>query len=137
MHRITRFVFWLDGAVVSTTPDQQLLPGMADLLDAVQHRFELWLVSNYPPQQTAVIIEKNGLSTWFADTAVYALSEQPADHQALLQRLVDAGVITPASSLWIDPDPVRTMLAIRQGIDAGIFVDSARLYRDFGLWGFV
>jgi hypothetical protein len=110
---------------------------MAKLLDALQHRFELWLVSHHPSQQTAGIIAKNSLSRWFEDGSVYFLHEHVVSHQAVLQSLVEAEVIIPGKSLWIDHHPVRTMAAVRQGIDASIFVDSKRLYRDLWLWGIV
>lgn len=137
MQRITRHVFWLEGVIVSPGTVYQIQPGMAKVLDALHHRFELWLVSNYPPQQVAAIISENSLSQWFEDGSVYSLPDYIVDHQAMLQSLVEAGVIIPGKSLWIDPHPIRTMLAIRQGIDATVFVDSERLYRDLGLWGIV
>ncbi len=137
MQRITRLVFWLDGAVVSPGPARQIQPGMAKVLDALQHRFELWLVSNSPSQQAAAVISKNSLSHWFADEAVYSVPDHIVGHQSMLQSLVEAGVIIPGKSLWIDHHPIRTMLAVRQGIDASVFVDSERLYRDLWLWGIV
>lgn len=137
MQRITRLVFWLEGVAVSPNSVHQIQPGMAKVLDALHHRFELWLISNYPSQQAAAVILKSSLSQWFEDEAVYSLPELIVGHQAILQSLVEAGVIIPGKSLWIDHHPVRTMLAVRQGIDASIFVDSERLYRDLGLWGIV
>lgn len=137
MHRITRLVFLLEGVVVSPSSVHQIKPGMAEVLDALHHRLELWLVSSSLSQQVAAVISKNSLDRWFEDEAIYSLPEYISGHQALLQSLVEAGVIIPGKSLWIDHHPVRTMLAVRQGIDASVFVDSKRLYRDLGLWGII
>lgn len=137
MQRITRFVFLLEGVVISPDPAQQIEPGMTKVLDALHRRFELWLVSKYPSQQAADIIAKNSLTRWFENGAVYLLPEHIVDHEAVLQSLVEAEVIIPGKSIWVDHHPVRTMVAVRQGIDASIFVDGKRLYRDLGLWGIV
>lgn len=137
MQRITRLVFWLDGVVVSGTPECQLQPGMAQVLDELKDRFELWLVSDYSARHTTAVISQNGLSSWFDNGAVYVLPDDSASHQVLLQSLVAIRVITPGSSLWIDDHPARTMVAVRQGIDASIFVDARRLRRDLWLWGIV
>jgi hypothetical protein len=82
-------------------------------------------------------MSRNSLSQWFEDGAVYSLPGYIVDHQAMLQWLVEAGAIIPGKSLWIDNHPVRTMLAVRQGIDASVFVDAERLYRDLELWGII
>jgi hypothetical protein len=137
VQRITRFVFWLDGVVVSQSSEHQIQPGMADVFDALQHRFELWLISSYPSPQLADVISKNSLSLWFDDGAVYSLPSHNMGHREMLQWLVVAGVVEPGKSLWIDHDPIRTMLAVRQGIDASIFVDAERLCRDLALWGII
>lgn len=137
MHRITRFVFWLDGVVVSPESGHQIQPGMAGMLDALHDRFELWLVSNYPAQQTTAVFSSNLLSQWFEEKAIYSLPDPAMDNQKILHSLVEEGVIIPGHSLWVDHHPKRTMLALRQGIDASIFVDSKRFYRDLWLWGIV
>ncbi len=137
VHRITRLVFWLDGIVVSQNSEHLIKLGMAGVFDALINHFELRLVSSYPSMQLAAVISKNSLSKWFDDRAVYSLPMQIVDHRAMLQMLIVADVIDPGRSLWIDHDPIRTMLAVRQGIDASIFVDAERLYRDLVLWGII
>ena len=137
VQRITRLVFLMEGVVISPSPLHQIQPGMVNVLDALHHHFDLWLVSTSPPQRVADIISRNSLSRWFEDGTVYSRPEHIVDHQLMMQSLVNAGVIIPGTSLWIDHHPVRTMLAVRQGIDASIFVDSDRLYRDLWLWGIV
>jgi len=137
VHRITRFVFWLDGVVVSQSSEHQIQPGMADVFDTLTNHYELWLVSSYPSQHLAAVISKNSLSQWFDAGAVYSLPLPIVGHRAILQSLVAAGVIIPGKSLWIDHDPIRTMLSVRQGIDASIFVDAERLHRDLVLWGII
>lgn len=137
MFRITRLVFLLEGVVVSPAPEEKIQPGMADVFDELHDRFELWLVSYSAPEQVAAIISKNSLAKWFKGGAVYSLPEDVVGHESMLQAMGEAGVIIPGKSLWIDHHPIRTMLAVRQGIDAGIFVDGRRLYRDLWLWGMV
>jgi hypothetical protein len=110
---------------------------MAKVLDELNHRFELWLVSNYAHEQVSAIILNNSLAQWFENNAVYSIPKPIKDNEAILQSLVDAEVIIPGKSLWIDHHPIRTMLAIRSGIDSSIFVDGDRLYRDLWLWGMV
>jgi hypothetical protein len=137
VQRITRFVFWLEGVVVSPNSAHQIQPGMAKVLDALHHRFELWLISNYPSRQVSAVISDNSLSQWFEDGAVYSLPEHIVGHPESLGSLVEAGVLIPGKSLLVDNHPIRTMLAVRQGIDASVFVDSERLYRDLVLWGII
>ena len=137
MHRITRFVFWLNGVLVTQDCEHTMLPGMAGILDTLSPCFELALVSSCPSQQLDTIIAKNSLSRWFDAGAVYRLPQHMVSDHEILRYLVKEHVIEPGQSLWIDHDPIRTMLAVREGIDAGIFVDSKRFYRDLGLWGIV
>ena len=137
MHRINRLVFLLEGVVTSPDDVYQIQPGITKVLDALYHRFELWMVAKFPSQPVIELISKNSLAHWFEDGAVYSLPERNMGHMAMLQSLVEAGAIIPGKSLWIDCHPVRTMLAVRHGIDATIFVDSHRLYRDLWLWGMV
>jgi hypothetical protein len=137
VHRISRLVFWLNGALVSNDAGRRLLPGMAGLLDELAPGYELWLVSCYPARQTAAVISENALSRWFGRERDYVLPDDVVNHGGILSLMVTAGVVQPGKSLWIDDHPVRTMLAIRQGIDAGIFVDARRLRRDLWLWGIV
>ena len=110
---------------------------MHHVFDDLPDHYELWLVSTLSPQKVAKLISKNSLSKWFDDENVYFLPEHVADHQLLLISLVEEGVIYPGKSLWIDHHPIRTMLAVRQEIDASIFVDAERLHRDLELWGII
>jgi hypothetical protein len=137
VHRITRLVFMLEGVVVSPAPDRMIKPGIAKVLDKLYQRFELWLVSSLTPEQVATIISTNSLAQWFEDDAVCLLPGHVESQEAMLLTMVETGVIMPGKSLWIDDHPIRTMLAVRRGIDASIFVDGDRLYRDLWLWGMV
>jgi hypothetical protein len=130
-------VFVLEGVVVSPEAGNEINPGMVDVFEALRDRFELWLVSTSSAQQTAEIVSINSLSRWFEDGTIHLATENGEDHLAFLQSLVEAGVINPGHSLWIDHHPKRTMIAVRHGIDAGIFIDSRRLYRDLWLWDIV
>jgi beta-phosphoglucomutase-like phosphatase (HAD superfamily) len=111
------------------------LPGMPALVEEMSHRFELWLVSDYPRTWADDILRRSGLSTWFTADDVLILAEPtaPAAYPALFAMLISAGVVCPGSSLWIDSNPLRTSSAMRAGVDALIFVDAARTYREFGM----
>jgi hypothetical protein len=137
VNRIRRLVFWLDGVVVQPSSGYQIPAEMAELLDDLQLRLELAAVASYEPQHLATIIAGSDLHRWFDDEAIYPLPHDIVDHRSILRAAVAAGAITLGESLWIDHDPLRTMLAVRQGIDASIFVDARRLYRDLWLWGLV
>jgi hypothetical protein len=100
----------------------------------------LCLVSDYPREWLVYASNHNtDLPQWFEPQHTFYTPElKPlADHRGLLRALVEAGAVVPGTSLWVDYHPKRTMLAIREGIDAAVYVDAGRLYRDFWLWGFV
>ncbi len=115
------------------------LPGMPKLIGELAATVEMALASDYPRRWLEPALEQGRLARWFADERAFVIAERgvPADSGVLFEALVGSGVITPGSSLWIDHNPARTAVALRRGIDAGIFVDAGRLYRDLGLWGLV
>jgi len=41
------------------------------------------------------------------------------------------------NSVLVDWNPLRTKAALNAGLDAAIFEDTNRFYRDLGLWGIV
>jgi hypothetical protein len=132
--RITRLVFWLESVVAPGDPPT-VRPGMADLPAALHGRFELALIADSPAALTAALDSNSSLARWFAPALVYALPPGLPDAPAQLRPLVAAGIFKPGHSLLIDPDPIRTMAAVHAGLDASIFVDTARLVRDLALWG--
>jgi hypothetical protein len=115
------------------------LPGMPGVIGDLAADYELALVSDYPRRWLLPAMQRGGLSRWFADETVFCVSEHAVsgEYPELFETLVTSKVIIPGSSLWVDHNPSRTSVAIRQGIDASVFVDADRLYRDLGLWGLV
>jgi hypothetical protein len=132
--RITRLVFWLESVVAPGDPPT-VRPGMADLPASLHGRFELALVADSPAALAPALDSNAPLVRWFDPALVYALPPGLADPPSQLSHLVAVGVLEPGHSLLIDPDPIRTMAAVRAGLDASIFVDTPRLVRDLALWG--
>jgi len=114
-----------------------LLPGMLPLIKELSERVDLGLVSDYPGKWVTPIIKRTGLSVYFPGGVDQVIGElRPGlDYTVLFRLLIERNVLKPGSSMWVDHNSLRCMAAIRQGIDAGIFVDARRLYRDLGLWG--
>lgn len=118
------------------------IPLHADILrvvDALIGRYDVRLLANLPPYWLDGLMGRLDLAARFdADRIAVAVDYHPRDLSAdLLSRLVDAGIIVPGRTLLVDDDPLRAETAIRAGLDAALFVDARRLYRDFGLWGLV
>ena len=124
------------GELLAALPEAAApLPGMPALIEEMARGFELRLVADFPRIWAEDILRRSGLSSWFAPGDVLVLPEQaaPPAYPALFGLLVSAGVVCPGSSLWIDSNPLRTSSAMRAGVDALIFVDAARTYREFGM----
>lgn len=116
-----------------------LLPGMLALVEGLAARVDLGLVSDYPAQWVRPIIENSGLSAAFPDgpNQITADLHSGGDYRRLFARLIALQVLRPGHSMWVDYNSLRCMAAIRAGVDAGIFVDARRFYRDLWLWGLV
>jgi hypothetical protein len=84
-------------------------------------------------------MQRTGLDRQISLDSVAIISERNtvSDWSALLEMLIAEGALTPGQSLWVDHHSGRASSVIRSGLDAAIFVDAARLYRDLGLWSLV
>jgi FMN phosphatase YigB (HAD superfamily) len=109
------------------------------VIDALVERYDVRLLANLPPGWLEGLMDRLSLSTRFDAGHVAVVADfHPRDLSAdLLPRLVDVGIIVPGRTLLVDDDPLRAETAIRAGLDAALFVDARRLYRDLGLWGLV
>ena len=127
---IKRAAFWLTGVVVPGVDGDALAEGveavLADLTcDAV-------LIADVPPADLDALRGRTSLGNWFEAGQTFFVEEDDPD---ALGTLAVAGALVPGSTLLIDRDPVRTLDALRRGIDVSIFVSADRLYRDLWLWG--
>jgi FMN phosphatase YigB (HAD superfamily) len=109
------------------------------VIDALVGQYDVRLLANLPPSWLDGLMDRLGLSARFDAGRIAIVADfHPRDLSAdLLPRLVKAGVIVPGRTLLVDDDPLRAETAIRAGLDAALFVDARRLYRDLGLWGLV
>ena len=113
------------------------LPGMPELVRELARNYEVFLVSDYPRQWLQPALQRIGFIQQSASIFFVSKLGTSDEYADLVEMLVESSVIVPGSSLWVDQNPARTAVAIRRGIDASIFVDARRLYRDLGLWGLV
>jgi beta-phosphoglucomutase-like phosphatase (HAD superfamily) len=122
--------------MVTAMPEQVgLLPGMKPLIEELSANFKLYLVSDYPRRWLKRIVENTGLVQYFKDDDTLVLAEEDAPHTypELFESVARTFGIQPGSSLWIDHSSPHTSWAIRQGIDAIVFVDAQRLRRELGM----
>jgi len=113
------------------------LPQMLPLMEELSERASLGLVSDYPVQWARPIIKRTGLAAHIPGGINQVIGElrKNLDYATLFRQLIELNVLKPGSSMWVDHNSLRCMAAVRQGVDAGIFMDARRLYRDLGLWG--
>lgn len=114
-----------------------LLAGMLSLVEDLAARVDLGLVSDYPAPWVQPIIEHSGLSAYFphGPNQFVADLHSGSDYALLFEQLIELKVLRSGSSMWVDCNSLRCIAAIRAGVDAGIFVDARRFYRDLWLWG--
>jgi FMN phosphatase YigB (HAD superfamily) len=115
------------------------LPGVVTVLTELAEGIALSLVSDYARQWIFPFFNRSGLDTFFNGSNTFFLDEHkaPAAYPALFSYLVKDDVLRPGYSLWVDYNSSRTSAAIRHGIDAALFIDAKRFYRDLGLWSLV
>jgi len=114
-------------------PEQiRLVPGMKALVDELAEKCMTCLVSDYPRLWLKRIWENTGLSSLLTDDRTLILAEAniPDTYPELFQIVMHTFETRPGSALWIDYSSPRTSWAIRQGIDAIVFVDEGRLRRE-------
>lgn len=125
----------------ATTVAERLAPtpDVAGVLAGLADKATLSLVSDYPRQWLSPAISRSSLDGVFDESNIFFLDEHkaPTAYPLFFAFLVKEGVLRPGSSLWIDYNSKRTSAALRQGIDAAVFVDAQRLNRELGHWSLV
>ncbi|MCF7929457.1 MAG: hypothetical protein K9L68_11865 [Spirochaetales bacterium] len=70
-------------------------------------------------------------------TAQKAAGQTAAGYETRLRAIIEAIGFPIESSIIVDANSMRAMVAVDLGLYVGIFVDAPRLNRDLGLWGIV
>jgi FMN phosphatase YigB (HAD superfamily) len=113
------------------------IPGIMDILNELHGKNVLFLFSQYPPEIYAPLGSRFGLELLIPRKNVSFASEMSLQNMttAIIEKLCLEQGLIPGRSLWVDSDSHRTSAAIREGVDAIIYVDSRRLRREIALRG--
>ena len=124
---------WKSDLPLRMVPNDAMRP----ILDILSKEFELVLLSDYPAAWGDPIIPSASFANYF-DQIVYMAQAGPySDYDAVFAHLIGNNTMRPGSTVLVDWHSLRTRSALNAGLDAAIFVDTARFYRDLGLWGIV
>ncbi len=110
---------------------------MQPVLDILARDFELVLLADYPTPWSDGILKRSPFSGYFSQIVEIASAGPYESYRSLFANLLNIAVIHPGNTILVDWNSHRTRSAISVGLDAAIFVDTARFYRDLGLWGIV
>ena len=125
---LIEFMKWIrvDAGALSTAND-------------LQQTSQVYLCSDYPRPWLEEIAQRFQLFDLFSPHQVIYPAEAEAelpvrdDLQGVFDGLQAKGYLNQGASLWVDAHPFRTSAAIRQGIDAIIYVNERRLRRELNL----
>lgn len=122
--------------VLSQALPEHIAPieGMPEVIAGLAERNALSLASDYPRRWLAPALERAGLARWFGDEQIWIVAEWGGFGHGL-GAWIEAGLIAPGRTLWVDHHSLRTSAALRRGVDAAVFVHARQFYRDLGLWG--
>jgi hypothetical protein len=115
------------------TDDLSPQPGMQSLLTDPTLVCEMHLTSDYPAVWLLPALARSGLAGVFSAAEISYVADL-GGFAGLFDNLIAHRLISPGHTLWIDYHSPRTSAALRQGVDAAIFVDARRLRRDLALW---
>jgi len=115
----------------------ELFEGAAEILEELLENYMVFILSQYPPGLTKKILEKIDLRFKFPKNRIHYTTKMnlPDLQHCLAAKYVCEGWIQKKGSIWIDADPHRIMVFIREGIDAIIFLDGEKLRREIALRG--
>lgn len=129
--RIRRLVFRIDGVLIDD--EGRATRDMPALLSELAESLDLWAAgSRKDCDHLATLTDYRGA---LVAAHIVELADGPIGE--VLDGLVVRRVIEKDRTVWVDWHPRQAMTAIRRGLDAALFEDAARLYRDLGLWGLV
>jgi hypothetical protein len=106
--------------------------GALSVADELRRNSQVILLSDYPPEWLAALDHRSGVFAHFDRVLPLQGMGCEDDRAAIFSRLCKADELSAGTSLLVDANPFRTTLAIRQGVDAIIYVDERRLHRE--LW---
>ena len=108
-------------------------PGVPSLIADVALSYEVRLISDYPAAWLLPALARSGLAGCFPKAEI-AYVANLGGFKGLFGALLAGDLLVPSHTLWVDAHSLRTSEALRQGVDATIFVDARRFRRDLGLW---
>ena len=107
--------------------------GALSVADDLRQNSQCILLSNYPLEWLVTLDQRIGVCAHFDRVLPLQGMGCEDDRAAVFSRLCTAGELAAGTSLLVDANPFRTTLAIRQGVDAIIYVDERRLRRELRL----
>ena len=124
---------WENDLVLWMTHNEAMQP----ILDTLAGKFELVLLSDYPVTWCNNILDGSPFAG-YCSQIVHTAHEGPHDtYVSLFEYLIENEVMKPGRTVMVDWHSQQPSAAINTGLDAAIFIDAARFYRDLGLWGIV
>jgi FMN phosphatase YigB (HAD superfamily) len=110
-------------------------PGLHGFLDEVKRRYCLWLISDYPRRWTDELLDLLNLRAFFQQDCVLfpAALHLPRLMPYLIPTMLTASGTSLEQCLFVDARAANTAAAIRNGLNAAVFVDVPRLRRNLVL----
>jgi len=123
------FPISVDGLLKDLLMDE----GALSVVDELRKSYQVVLLCDYPPEWLLEIDRQTDLSARF-NRVIYTRTMNCTDERALFfQQLQARGELVAGECVWVDANPFRTAIAIRQSIDAIIYVEERRLRRELRL----
>lgn len=129
----------ITGAELSAAIEQAVAPSpdMFPLYDEIKDLCRLYLLVDLPERWFAPLLRDARFAQTFSDPGAILRADRFGVKSSLELpiTLAHSGLFDNQATLLIDADPRRAMQSTRAGLYAPIFVDAARLRREFVLWG--
>lgn len=136
---ISQIVFWLSGVITPETKGRRKLTttqGMFDLIGELREDYTVGVLQEHGPPSFARTIDIDLYDQSFTPEVIINAADIASldDYASFYAALINKTFVTPGECLLIDYHPLRSMAAVRAGLDCSVFVDMWRLRRDLWLW---
>jgi len=118
-------------------PTIMLNTSMQPVLELLAKEFELVLFLDYPNAWGNPLLQDKSFFQYFQQIVPVDFAGTNESYDMLFDNLISEGFMEQGNSVLVDWNPLRTKAALNAGLDAAIFEDTNRFYRDLGLWGIV
>lgn len=120
----------LEAMIKDTVP---LRASVLEVIKELPDTYQLWLISDYPPDWYGAIAERFGLSAYFPEDRLIFTSGcgLPRIVPNIFYYLVRQADQPMEACLMIDGRSARAVEAVKHGLPSAIFVDARRLKLDF------